>query len=365
MFSLMDEIPYKVIYEGYDAFKKRYVVPYDGYAVDDNFLFSNYLMSQAKRYDISISEVLVGRKRSSKSTEGLWEVYDIYQGRNDKFNYKEYVDKYVIYDYSQMANDEEGSVRLNDEKHLTGDRRRFMSRANVETSVDINFYADNLNIDINLIQNYSDLDPRVIDTATILKFVLKRGHGMLFMSRDSIPIIKQDFGMWIFQQNPDMVKNSSVTQSMMRSKPEYVCDYFWNTMEKRDDMGTITWQYPLFSYYKQNKKMWQNRRKEMMANILSKKNPYSKPVNKDSQLTEKQILSKQIRDKIKMMYVQGDTSTMEKDLALRHEIADKLKVSMSYVITAIKGRYDEPKSMEIVMKERRKALEDLEASEPS
>jgi hypothetical protein len=339
LFSLLDEVPYKVIYDGFSKFRKRYQIPFDGYVLDENFLFLNYAVSQAKNYDLDVSEVLVGRKRSSKSTEGLWEYYDVCQARDEPFDYKKFVDKYVVYDYSQTSQPEFSRFYLHDEKHLTGDRRRFMSRANVETSVDINFYADNLNINCNLIQNYSDLDTRVIDTATILKFVIRRGQGILFMSRDSIPIIKQDFGMWIFQQNPEMVKNSSVTQNMMRSKPEYVCDYTWNTMERRDTLGNIIWRYPLFDYYKLNKKIWQDKRKASMQMMMTGQKPVKAPITV-AELSPSQIAAQQKRDKIKAMWISADTSTPDKERDTRNWIARELHLHTAYIKTVILGQYD-------------------------
>jgi hypothetical protein len=133
-----------------------------------------------------------------------------------------------------------------------------MSRKNVKESVDLNFFADYNNINVNIIQNLTDIDQRILDASTILIITIKRGFGMLFMSKDAIPIIKNDFGMDTFIQQPELIKNNSAAMMMLRSRAEYVCDLYWKDLEHSPDKEDSEY----FAYYKYNKHLWQDKRKQ-------------------------------------------------------------------------------------------------------
>jgi hypothetical protein len=220
--------------------------------------FFSYSISKMKNFDLDCNVLIIGRKRSSKSTLACDLVELIYKARNEKFNYREYVDNFVIYDNTQDTTGVYGGVYLDDELHLTADRRRSMTKGNVSKSVDINFFASLNAIHLGCIQNFSDLDQRIVDSASVLIIVDHRGEGMLFISSNVVAILKNTFGFEIFNERPELLKNTNVAPRSLRSLPSYICDIKWK--DKRGE--------PFFEYYKKNKEAWQEKRKQEKQEMI-------------------------------------------------------------------------------------------------
>lgn len=219
---------------------------------DSNRLFLAWNVSRLWKYKLDFNMLVVGRKRSSKTSFAYQFVKDLFASREAELDIRKWVDGHVIYDSRQRIDEEFMPIYLDDEGMLTGDRRRSMTRMQVQKTENINFYADLLPINITLIQNFSDLDLRLVDTSTALLLVTRRGEGLLFLGSDALAILKNTFGFDQFIKQPELLDNSPVALKMLRSKASYVFDLTWSNMD--DD--------PLYIYGHDKKKEYQEMRRK-------------------------------------------------------------------------------------------------------
>lgn len=222
---------------------------------DSNTRFFAFIVSRLFKKKLNFNMLVVGRARSSKTTFGYSFVNDFMFSRNTPLDsqqkIEEWVNGHVIYDSRQRSNAEMNGLYMDDEGMLTGDRRRSMARLQVQKTENLQFYADMFAVNITLIQNFSDLDLRIVDASNAVVVVTSRGEGLLFIGGDAIALVKNTFGFEMFNEHPELLDNNEIAMQLLRSKASYIFDLTWRNMD--DD--------PLYVYGKKKKTEYQEARR--------------------------------------------------------------------------------------------------------
>ena len=262
------------------------------YCGKTKFDFFTYCVSRLKDYDIDFNMVVVGKARSSKSTFGEQFVKRFYSLRGFDFYakiagrpmYEAWVNDRCIYDQKQGSNairSGEDQVNMWDETGKTHDRRKSMTKGQVQNTSDMNFFASKRNVNLMLIQNFSDLDLRATTKASAVLIVVERGRGLLFVDARYIPLAKDQFSFEQIMQNPDILKYAPMAIHMLKRMSSYVCELTWDKMADDD---------PFHLYYLANKTKNQERL------LLS-------PLEVKSQNTQRTIVQKMVKNGMKQIDV--------------------------------------------------------------
>lgn len=243
----------------------------------DNFLIKNgfkdtpekflaNVISQMASYGLPCDIIIIGRRRMGKSMLSLNLTEDGYLSREKPFDYKNFIDNYVLYSNKQRPPLQYDQYIIKDEGYLTSDRRRSMVRAQVESTADSNFNASFRAVSIENMQQYTDLDKRRIDVATILIMIKKQNDAKVFAAMNPLPITKQSFGFGVFDSDPSLLKDVDIANKILDSRAEYVFDIDWYNKEDS----------AMFKYYKGVKEEWQNKRHDRKSYDNSSGTPTKK-----------------------------------------------------------------------------------------
>jgi hypothetical protein len=254
LFSLASDIDEDKLIRGFEDFDGKYC----GHT---KFDFFAYCVSHMWEYDLDFNCVFVGKARSSKSTAALQFVkrayeyrgQDIYQKVNGRPLYESWVDGRCIYDTKQGSDairTGQKDFNLWDETYRTHDRRKSMTKGQVGLTSDMNFYASNQNVNLMLIQNFSDMDLRATTKANAVVIVLERGRGLLLVDARYIPLAKDQFNLEELISRPDILKYAPMAIHMIKRMGSYVCELNWDKLEESDSF---------YSYYMATKKKTQER----------------------------------------------------------------------------------------------------------
>jgi hypothetical protein len=245
--------------------------------VRDNLLnFFCYCEYRMTDFDLDVHNLIIGKKRSSKSTaflQTLRRKTAFKKGFNkltdaDKYLVdSHYCDKNMIYSEIQDLNDMlkhlQNTIVCSDDAFLLADKRQGMYGTHIKLTQMINVCADNNN-DLNtLIQDMTALDQRFANTASTILVVLKRGEGMLFSASNGYGIVKEYVGFEKFTKNPNLLSNYEKAKMSLRRLPSYVCTLRWKQLgdnkKFRDNghSGNI-----LYDAYLTNKSKWKIEKKD-------------------------------------------------------------------------------------------------------
>ena len=229
--------------------------------VRSNFGFFSYSAANLYKYDLDFNMVWVGKARSSKSTGAFDFVENVYEARDKPFTgsvAEKWCEERNIYDADggiKALKTGDAEVNLFDESYKTLDRRKSMSRKQVQMTGDRNFYASKKHINLDLIQNFSDMDLRGTTKANAVILNLERGHGLLFADSRFIALARDQFGFEELIQQPSVLKFPPMAIHMLKRQSSYVCELSWKKRDCWEEAGVIHNREadPNFAFYLESK----------------------------------------------------------------------------------------------------------------
>jgi hypothetical protein len=208
---------YKLITEAkYDEFKDSYFKILPSLNLKDSKLnWISYCLERGYQYDKDWNIGGFGEARSSKSAFFCILTEKIYQFKmgmthdqvDDYLISSKYLDNYYIYkdkkvDYTKVF----GTPLWYDEGHFVADRRRSMSGKSVAFTTEKDTMANSDAISYILIQNYSDLDQRIVNKCKLIFQFLKRGKVNFYSDPTSFAIFKsRPFKK--FEEKPELLNS--------------------------------------------------------------------------------------------------------------------------------------------------------------
>lgn len=243
-----------------------------------NFIF--YSISQMQFYDLDCKILVIGAARSSKSTLMLHGAIRINSANknltfeassNDLLN-NDWVNKGIIYTREQgfsVMGEFRGSPIALDDVILIADSRESLNPLQVKFLQNLNFFASKNNIIFSLIQNYSELDKRLIRNANIIFLVFERGEALVFADSKNFPILNDAHYFERIVKNPFLISSGDKETGV------------YNLMKLPSFIARIRFpplmQNPLWLRYKEIKEAAQTSREAHIKGII---NPIPADINK-------------------------------------------------------------------------------------
>jgi hypothetical protein len=233
----------------------------------------SFAISGMRNCDIDFNGVIAGRARIGKSslTADMVELIYGFRGENiyqtmpdNRPWYEHFLDQRLIFEpgHGQAAiKDSNGDVNWFDESYFTLDRRRSMSKKNIDLTRDWNAYASKKSVNISLIQNFGDMDLRGTSKAVMVMVLIERGYGLLFSDARWIPLVRDQFGFEQLMEHPDQMKDKETAIHMLKSRREFVCEFTWpdrgawTAVDPVDNIEKVygAKQDPFYAYYLKKK----------------------------------------------------------------------------------------------------------------
>ena len=171
-------------------------------------------------------------------------------------------------------------VMIADEAYFFADRREAMGFIQVKYLQILNFLASKRNTVITAMQDYTDIDSRIIKKTDILILVTAIGHATVYAGSKKYPIIKrQILNTDRFVKKPNLLSDQ-LGETEIRRDLNYIFDIEWG--DRRD-----AW----WRHYAEVKDKWQGKTLDSIDKRLSRIE------NADLRTDQKEILQKRIEVK--------------------------------------------------------------------
>jgi len=209
--------------------------------------------------DINI--LIIGRAQSGKSTLASI-IGELVYMRDNKVFSKAFVDHNMAFNSKQglkLFAELKEDVLIADEGYFTADRREATRYIQVKYLEILNFLASQHNVIITIMQDYTDIDLRIVKKADILILVDMVGRGKVYADSKRFPIIKrQIINTDRFEKKPSLL-NDSIGDNELRKDTNYIFEIAWGP---RNDS--------IWKHYMEIKKGWQTKTLEQIDRTLTR-----------------------------------------------------------------------------------------------
>ena len=232
--------------------------------IDDNLDYLAYIIwscrAKAKpKKDINV--LIIGRAQSGKSTLASILGELVYMRDHKEFT-TNFVDTHMAFNSKQglkLFSNLKDDVLIADEGYFFGDRREATRYIQVKYLEILNFLASQHNVIITIIQDYTDIDLRIVKKADILILVDMVGHAKVYADSKRFPIIKrQILNTERFEKKPSLLSDT-LGDNELRKDSNYI---FEIACGERNDA--------FWKHYITIKKLWQVRTLEMIDRTLTR-----------------------------------------------------------------------------------------------
>ena len=207
-----------------------------------------YLHRRTQWLDNNI--LIIGAAQTGKSTlaNAIAETLYYYKGRSFNLNF---VDNNIAFNARQgigLFKKLENDVMNADEAYFFADRREVMGFIQVKYLQILNFLASKRNTVITAMQDYTDIDSRIVKKTDVLILVTGIGHAAVYAGSKKFPIIKrQILNTDRFVKKPGLLSDQ-LGDHEIRKDANYIFDIEWGG---RKD----AW----WDHYMQVKEKWQGK----------------------------------------------------------------------------------------------------------
>lgn len=193
------------------------------------------------QYDLDTTIINVGFARVGKSTLTLQQsklILMFQLMRNDiDADMLEFVYNRIIYDRSQsraVLKNYAGLPMAFDEAYMTYDARTSMDQEQIELIRDMNFLASKRNIIFVNIQQFADLDKRILAKANVLQLLYEQGNALLFIKSNNFPVVKSTWDFTWFQKHERVLDNMDIALDYLVRVRGYNGIIKWKDIPKED-----------------------------------------------------------------------------------------------------------------------------------
>jgi hypothetical protein len=121
-----------------------------------------------------------------------------------------------------------------DEAYMTYDARTSMDQEQIELIRDMNFLASKRNIIFVNIQQFADLDKRILAKANVLQLLYEQGNALLFIKSNNFPVVKSTWDFTWFQKHERVLDNMDIALDYLVRVRGYNGIIKWKDIPKED-----------------------------------------------------------------------------------------------------------------------------------
>jgi len=197
----------------------------------NNFNFLAYSVSKMRDFNLKSHILNVGAAQIGKSTLTLCLSKRIYEFRGIRL-LPSFLRTNLVWNATQgftAFENIKNDIIASDEAYFLADRREAMNYLNIKYLQLLNALASNHNIHITTIQDYTDLDSRIIKNVDILLLHYEQGSCQVFAQSHSFPIIHRTIlDTKRFEKKPSLLATKKTGLYELAKQMSYIFDiHYW------------------------------------------------------------------------------------------------------------------------------------------
>jgi hypothetical protein len=259
LYSAIPFFSYNQFYDGYkDFIKSRHLY-------DNKHNYLCYNIHRRRDFDLDTNILSVGAGRIGKSTD-LFDMANTIYGFRDTPLADVFADKHIIWNAQQgfkAFSSFEADIIASDENYFLTDRRESMSFLSIKYLQVLNALASRRNIILGNIQEFTDIDTRILKKIDILQLIYERGSKLVFAKSHAFPITQQGIlNTEIFEKKPYLLEDKERAIYELSKQPTYIGEFKFDDFKNK--------QPPIWSHYWGIKVKEQNKTIERINQILER-----------------------------------------------------------------------------------------------
>jgi len=240
LFSVLPFFDFNSFYKEYTDYLAKHNIRHS------NFRYLCWCIHKRRDFDLDTNIILIGSARYGKSTD-LYDMVDTIYGYRGKRITDEFTDKHIVWNAKQgftAFGDINQDIIASDEAYFMTDRRQSMDFLQIKYLQLLNALASRKNIVFTLMQDFTDLDTRILKKCDILGLIYERGSKLIFAKSHSFPIIKQNIlDTANFEKKPYLLENKERAIYELHKKPSFIneCE-FYDFQKVNPEIWSHYWQ---------------------------------------------------------------------------------------------------------------------------